>query len=162
MSGYTKLFESILDSTIWGESNETRIVWITMLAMRNRSHVVEASMPGLAHRARVKLEDTEKAIRKFLAPDKFSRSAEHEGRRIEKVDGGWRILNGDKYRRKLSADDRREYQRVKQAEYREKKKGLPGTGTPLAGEAKAVKAMGDGNDAEADRIAATPVSQLSR
>ena len=162
MAGYTKLFESILDSTIWGESNETRIVWITMLAMRNRNHIVEASLPGLAHRARVKLEDTEKAIKKFLAPDKFSRSSEHQGRRIELVDGGWRILNGDKYRRKLSEDDRREYQRVKQAEYREKKKELPGVGTPLAGEVAAVKALNNGDEKEFDRISTTPASQLSR
>lgn len=124
MAGYTKLFESILDSTIWGESNETRIVWITMLAMRNRRHMVEASLPGLAHRARVKLEDAEKAVAKFLRPDKFSRSTEHEGRRIEAVDGGWLILNGEKYRNKLNEDERREYQRVKQGEYRRRRKVL--------------------------------------
>ena len=141
MSGYAKLFSTIIASTIWREDNATRIVWITMLAMRNRQHVVEASLPGLAHRARVKLEDTEKAVRKFLAPDKFSRSCEHDGRRIEKVDGGWRILNGDKYRRKLSEDDRREYQRIKQAEYRALKKGLP-----LAGEEAGVKALEEGNE----------------
>ena len=122
MSGYTKLFESILDSTIWGESAETRVVWITLLAMRNRSHVVEASLPGLAHRARVSLEDCEKAVRKFLAPDKFSRSKEHDGRRIAEVDGGWLILNGEKYRQKMGEAERREYQRVKQAEYRKRRK----------------------------------------
>jgi hypothetical protein len=124
MSGYTKLFESILDSTIWGESAETRIVWITMLAMRNKSHRVEASLPGLAHRARVKLEDAEKAVKKFLGPDKFSRSKEHDGRRIEAVDGGWLILNGEKYRAKLNEAERREYQRVKQGEYRKRRKVL--------------------------------------
>lgn len=124
MAGYTKLFESILDSTIWAESAETRVVWITMLAMRNRNHVVEASLPGLAHRARVPLEAADKAVRKFLAPDKFSRSREHDGRRIERVDGGWMILNGEKYRQKMNEAERREYQRVKQGEYRKRRKVL--------------------------------------
>ena len=129
MSGYTKLFESILDSTIWAESAETRVVWITMLAMRNRDHVVEASLPGLAHRARVSLEACEKAVKKFLSPDRFSRSQENEGRRIRAVNGGWLILNGEKYRQKMNLEERREYQRKKQAEYRALK-----SGKPLAGE----------------------------
>lgn len=123
-AGYTKLFESILDSTIWGESNETRLVWITMLAMRNYRHIVEASVPGLARRARVSLEDTEKALKKFRSPDPYSRSKEHGGRRIEDVPGGWLILNGEFYRNKLNEDERREYQRVKQAEYRKRRKIL--------------------------------------
>ena len=140
MAGYTKLFESILDSTIWGESAETRVVWITMLAMRNRNHVVESSLPGLAHRARVSLEDCEKAVRRFLGPDKFSRSREHEGRRIKAVDGGWMILNGEKYRQRMSLEERREYQRVKQAEYRKQRKVITAKGNgPLPGEAQFVK-----------------------
>lgn len=149
MSGYTKLFESILDSTIWGESAETRVVWITMLAMRNRRHMVEASLPGLAHRARVKLEDAEKAVKKFLAPDKFSRSRENEGRRIQAVDGGWLILNGEKYRQKMNEAERREYQRVKQSEYRKRRKKL----NHLAGCDGAQEAITDGLK-ESDRIAA--------
>lgn len=68
------------------------------------------------------MEECEKALAKFLAPDPYSRSPEHEGRRIEPVDGGWQILNHDKYREKLSVEDRREYKRVKQAEYRTRQK----------------------------------------
>lgn len=52
MSGYTKLFSSIIDSTIWRESKETKIVWITMLAKADRYGVVEASLPGLADAAK--------------------------------------------------------------------------------------------------------------
>ena len=47
MTGYTKLFGSIVDSTIWRESKETKIVWITMLAKANKEGIVEASLPGL-------------------------------------------------------------------------------------------------------------------
>ncbi len=118
MNGYTKLFGSIVASTIWRESKETKIVWITMLALSNKYGVVEASLPGLADLARVSLEDTKTAIEVLLSPDSFSRTKDFEGRRIEEVDGGWAILNHGKYRAKMSIDERREYNRIKQAEWR--------------------------------------------
>ncbi len=124
MIGYTKLFATILDSTIWQEAAATRLVWITMLVMQNRDQVVEASVPGLAKRAGVEIEECEAALATLRDRDPYSRSQEHEGRRIEDVDGGWLILNGAKYRSKLSVEDRREYQRNKQAEYRKRKATL--------------------------------------
>ena len=121
MNGYTKLFNSIIASTVWSEPHTTRIVWISMLAMANQRGVVEASIPGLAVLARVTREECEEAIRILESPDLDSRSQEHEGRRIQKIDGGWLILNHGKYRAKLNADERREYNRIKQQEFREKK-----------------------------------------
>jgi len=111
MAGFTKLFDSILDSSIWQESKETKIVWITMLAMADRSGVIEAAIPGLANRAGVTIQEAETAVETFLSPDPYSRTTDYEGRRIEKVDGGWRLLNHEKFRQKLSAAERKEYQR---------------------------------------------------
>ena len=118
MSGYTKLFSSILASTIWKQSNPTRIVWITMLAMADKDGVVEASVPGLADMARVSIDDAVEALKNLESPDEWSRTKEHEGRRIEPIDGGWIILNHAKYRNKINADERREYLRIKQRESR--------------------------------------------
>jgi len=109
MTGYTKLFSSILASTIWDEDAPTRLVWITLLAMSDKNGTVQGSIPGLAHQARVSLAETEAAIKKLQAPDPYSRSKDHEGRRIKEIDGGWLILNRAKYRDKLSVDQRREY-----------------------------------------------------
>lgn len=122
MAGYTKLFNSILASTVWSEPNEVRIVWITLMAMAGKDGSVEGSLPGLAVFARLTLEATTAAIARLSAPDQYSRSQEHEGRRIETIDGGWLLVNHAKYRRKMGADDRREYLRLKQAEQRTKKK----------------------------------------
>ena len=122
MSGYTKLFSSIVASSIWSEPDATRIVWITMLAMANKDGLVEAAIPGLSALARVSPSDCERALSALSAPDKFSRSQEHEGRRIVYADGGWLILNHAKYRAKLSADERREYLTAKQREYRARDK----------------------------------------
>ena len=95
---FTKLFSSITESTIWTEDHPTRLVWITMLAMADRKGRIWASIPGLANRARVSLGEAEMAINKFLEPDAYSRTKEHEGRRITEIDGGWALLNYEKYR----------------------------------------------------------------
>ena len=93
MSGFTKLFSQILDSTIWDEPWNVKGVWITMLAMADHQGRVMASIPGLARRATVSLLECEAALQVFLSPDSYSRSSEFEGRRIEVIDGGWRLLN---------------------------------------------------------------------
>ncbi len=116
---FTKLFNSILDSTIWQEPKETKILWITMLAMADRNGEVHASVPGLASRAGISLSECEDALECLQSPDKYSRTKDHDGRRIESMDGGWRLLNHGKYRALLSVEERREYNRRKQAEYRE-------------------------------------------
>jgi hypothetical protein len=118
MSGYTKLAQSLLTSTIWSEDDRTRIVWITMLALANAYGEVEASVPGLAKVAGVPVNDCEKALEKLAAPDPYSRTKDHDGRRIKPIDGGWFILNYERYRRKWSAEDRREQDRLRQQRHR--------------------------------------------
>jgi hypothetical protein len=120
---YTKLFSSIVTSTIWAEDNTTRIVWITMLALANQHGEVQASIPGLARISAVSVADCELAIEKFLGPDPYSRTEDDEGRRIEKIDGGWSLLNHQKYREMASKDEAklaaaRRQQRFKQKQQR--------------------------------------------
>ncbi len=128
MAGYTKLFNSILASTVWSEPMETRIVWITLLAMCDRRGIVEGSVPGLAVFARLPLQATQTALERLSAPDEFSRSKEHEGRRLEVVEGGWRLINHAKYRDKMGKDERREYLKLKQREYRRRKQPVDSLG----------------------------------
>lgn len=109
--GFTKLFSSILRSTIWQEPPETKVVWITMLAMCDRNGYVGASIPGVAAAAGVSIQAAEEAIAKFLAPDKYSRSTEHEGRRIAVAERGWTILNYKKFREMRDQEARREWDR---------------------------------------------------
>lgn len=154
--GYTKLFSSIVASTIWREDDKTRIVWITMLAMKNERHIVEASIPGLADMARVSLKECEAALGKLEGPDKYSRNQENKGRRIEPCPGGWLILNGEHYRQLLSADERREYQRT-WAKNKRDRKGKTASQVRAENEsreARFVEAEGRGDQEDADRIAA--------
>lgn len=121
MTGYTKLFGSIVASTIWREPHETRIVWITMLAMANKNGIVEASLPGLADMARVSVDECKAAIAALEGPDEYSRTKDHDGKRIAPVDGGWAVLNHAKYRAKMGVDERREYLTEKKREERARK-----------------------------------------
>ena len=121
-TGYTKLFSSIVTSTIWVESDRTRIVWITMLAMADKNGEIQASIPGLARLSGVPVPDCEEAITKFLAPDLYSRTPDDEGRRIEKIDGGWALLNHLKYREMASREDSKAATNERVRRFREKEK----------------------------------------
>jgi len=91
-----------------------------MLAMADRKGRVWASVPGLANRARVAVEDTRAALITLLAPDPDSRTTDHDGRRIEPMDGGWMLLNYLKYREMRDEDTRAEQNRAAQATFRSK------------------------------------------
>jgi hypothetical protein len=119
-NSYVKLFGDIVLSSVWQQPDAVRIVWITMLALADREGVVRGSVLGLAHSARVELEDCEKALEVFASPDEYSRNGDNEGRRIEKHPDGWRILNYGGFRQRLSSEDRREYNRKYMNEYRKK------------------------------------------
>lgn len=121
---FTKLFSSITESTIWVENNETRIVWIAMLAMADRRGRVWGSVPGLANRARVSVEGCRKAIALFLSPDPDSRTKVAEGRRIEEIDGGWRLINHEKYRSIRDQDETRVKTAERVKKHREKKRNV--------------------------------------
>ncbi len=93
-----------------------------MLAMADKYGHVQASVPGLADRARVTIEKTVDALRTLSAPDEWSRSKENEGRRIEEIGGGWNLLNYVKYRRIRDEEERKEYMR----QYMRKRRGKQG------------------------------------
>lgn len=120
MPNYTKLFNSIVTSTIWTEDDKTRIVWITMLAMSDQNGEVHASVPGLARVSGVSLYDCESALVKLSSPDAYSRTPDNEGRRISPIDGGWELLNHRKYRAMASKTDSQNANAERQKRHRER------------------------------------------
>ena len=91
-----------------------------MLAMADRRGRVWASIPGLANRARVSITACEKALSCFLSPDEYSRTKDFDGVRIEVIDGGWRLLNHQKYRDIRDEETRKEQNAASQARFRSK------------------------------------------
>ena len=119
---YTKLANAILTSTVWMEDHETRIVWLTLLAMADQHGEVQASIPGLANVARVDVPSCRKAILIFMSPDLDSRTKDDEGRRIVEIDGGWFIINHAKYRGLDNDDHRKQMAAERQKRYRDRHK----------------------------------------
>ena len=119
---YVKLFNDILQSSLWDEDNETRIVWITLLALADEDGMVHAVPSAIARMARIEPEATQRALEVFQSPDSDSRSSDFEGRRIDKVEGGFLILNYMRRRRLRSRAEQREETRLRVEKHRKRKK----------------------------------------
>ena len=95
---YVKLFSSILESSVWDEAPATRLVWITFLLLADEEGFVKGVESGIARRACVSKQECRVALEVLSAPDIESQDQDHGGRRLEKVEGGWVVLNYKKYR----------------------------------------------------------------
>lgn len=122
MSGFVKLFGTIIHSSIWSESSDTKVVWVTMLALADRDGVVEASEIGLAKASQVSNEACRTALAAFQAPDRDSKDQTNQGRRVERIRDGWRIINYEYYRDRLDKDDRKDRATERQRRSRERRK----------------------------------------
>src|SRR6266542_6590876 len=108
---FNKLFASILDSSIWLQPHETRLVWITLLAAMDEDGFARFAAPeNLSLRARVSLEQTNIALTYLTSPDPLSSNPDNEGRRAERVPGGWIVLNCVAYGKIASRYERRQKQ----------------------------------------------------
>jgi len=127
---YNKIFSKILDSSIWLEPTPTRIVWLTFIAAMDETGFVQfASVGNVAHRAIVTLEEAEAAIACLEGPDPQSADPEREGRRIERVPGGWIVLNAQKYRDLVTRLVAREQTRERVRKHRDRKRTSNGSET---------------------------------
>lgn len=155
---FNKLFTKILDSSIWLEPLPTRIVWITLLAAMDRDGYAHFSaIENLALRARVTVAEAEEAVKCFMSPDPNSANPDNKGRRIERVPGGFLILNAQQHRDTINRDVQREQTRERVAKHRAAKSGKGKAGKVEAnfeaGQAAYVRAMEAGaSDAQLDHI----------
>ncbi len=138
MNTWTPLFSKIVDSSLWAEPDHVVKVFLTLLALKDADQVVRYNAFAIGRRCWPREDRAEakvlEALKVLSQPDKTRLEKQpYDGRRIEKVEDGWLLLNGQFYEDMMRKINRREYQRNKQAEYRAKKKGLPSQ-MPLAGE----------------------------
>jgi len=126
MSNFVKLDCGILESSLWGQ-RDTRDIFLTALLMAEPMDtitplpqiavrsldltgwsvppgwygIVRAASAGIIRRSLVEDQDAGLAALEELGePDPCSRSADYEGRRLVRVDGGYLVLNWEKYRTK--------------------------------------------------------------
>lgn len=122
---FVKLDTGILDSTLWLNRDE-RDVFVTALLMAEPMEIeqpveqiaadklemtgfvvpagwygfIRAAGPGIVRRALVAAEDGIAALIRLGSPDPESRTPDHGGRRLVRVDGGYLVLNFMRYRDK--------------------------------------------------------------
>jgi len=106
-----ELFSSITDLPVWSKPHHVRIVWVTLRAMVKRSGIAFASVPSLAHRARVTVAEAEDAIAVLSAADPDGAHLQHGGRQLMEVEGGWLLLDHDLHRELLGVVKARESKR---------------------------------------------------
>jgi hypothetical protein len=121
----------ILNSSIWTETAATKLVWFTLLILCDTEGYVGAAVPGLARQAGVSVAECEAALQTFLSPDPHSRTKEHEGRRIEEAERGWRILNFQAVLDRMSSERTKARDRVRKHRERNamKRADADGNGT---------------------------------
>ena len=124
MSGYAKLFSDIVDSSIWKEDSDTCKVWITLLALADADGFVRGSDGWLADKSKVELAKCVEAVSKFCSPDPCSRTPDNEGRRVERLEDGYLVLNYLAFRDRLSNDPKVTATRERVRKHREKRYGV--------------------------------------
>lgn len=120
MPGYIKLDKSLTQSSLWlSGSPEEIVLWVFLLTNADyHTGFVDASLPAIAHGCHLSNERALEILNKFAAPDPYSRSSEHEGRRVvihRDPDWGISILNYSKYQQKdHTAAERKRRQRERE------------------------------------------------
>src|ERR1044072_3648689 len=134
-TNWSPLWSDILTSSLWSlgkpgmpeeereRGKNAKLLFLTMIPLANQEGFVSASLDGLADQARLTERETEDALAILEGPDKRSRSKEKDGRRVERVEGGWMIINYARHWDRMTADRRKAQLRIAAAKYRRKKNG---------------------------------------
>lgn len=151
---YAKLFSSLYQGTLRGQSNEI-LVFTNLLAHTGRDGVVDKHFRAIAEETGLTQEQVKASIERLEAPDAESRSPEESGARIVRIDEhrvwGWRVVNYAKYRAIRSEDDRAEQNRLSQQRWREKFKASVSNRKPASAESKQDKPMEKDREKEKDK-----------
>lgn len=148
MDRWAPIFSRIVESSIWDENDMVCKVWVTLLALQDADHVVRKTIYAIARASRKTEKEALAALKVLSSPDRRREEPqEFEGRRIQKVDGGWLILNGQRYEELMRKVSRQAYQAKWAREHRAALKN----GKPLPGEMQHLRNVEEIGQEEAER-----------
>jgi hypothetical protein len=128
-TGFTKLSSGIVQSSIMLEDSDTFKAWIVFLASCESDGIARVSAVYISSICHFSLEKTLDIIKKLESPDPVSRSTNDEGRRIERINGGYRIINYLQYREYTYSDSPEAIKKRAQRDIGTKKGHVPNIGT---------------------------------
>lgn len=127
MTGWVPIVSDVVDSSLWEEEDYVIKVFFSMLAKKDANFFVRGDIYTVAKYSnkRDRIKEVVKALKILESPDtkKPLVKQEFEGRRIEKCDGGWKILNGAKYQQMVREFSEKKRKREWAAKNRQKKSG---------------------------------------
>jgi len=122
---YGKLYESIYDGTLV-EDWKALVTFQQMIILCNADGILDMTAGAISRRTGIPKDVIEHGIEVLENPDSESRTPDHEGKRIIRIDQhriwGWEIVNHKHYRDLRTQNDRREYMRNYMRDKREKEK----------------------------------------
>jgi hypothetical protein len=149
---WTPLWSGTVESSLWDESDLVVKVFLTMIALKDSDQVYRGDAYKLARQSRKEEVEVLEALKVLASPDSKKLTPQpHGGRRIQAVEDGWLILNGEKYRDKVREEMKRARNRRAQAAYRERQKSAK-RGTNLPGEREYQEALRRGDQAAAEAV----------
>lgn len=103
MTSMTPIFREIVDSSLWSEPPHVRVLFMTMLALKDADHVVRIEMHHLPRKAVLEPDQVVEALHILESPDEKwgGLDQEYQGRRLKRVEEGWLVLNGEKYQQRM-------------------------------------------------------------
>jgi hypothetical protein len=120
---FGKSYESMYEGSMIGAGINVFAVWNYIITKARSGHV-EVNPKLLAFTLGGEEKEIEEALKFLCQPDPNSRSKLEGGRRIIKEGQfQYRLVNWEHYQRIRNAEDQREYNCGKQAEYRAKRRG---------------------------------------
>lgn len=98
MGTFSKIVDSILDSTLWEESPEARLVFLGMtFASDLDGELLTRTRSALARRLNLPEDYLDRGLAVLTSPDPASANQAHEGRRVVPIDGGWLVVSKRRY-----------------------------------------------------------------
>lgn len=119
---FIKAHCELVSSSVWEGPYHQRIAWTALMVTCKTDGISPVTEASLYRVANITKEEAEDSIRAFTSPDTKSRTPDNEGRRIERVSGGFKILNYFKYRDIRTPEQKNAYMREYMKKWRKKKK----------------------------------------
>ena len=119
---YSKIFRQIFASSI-AEDYKIRHIFMDLLVLAEFDGTIDMTVQAISGMTRVPEEDIRQAIEILMKPDPQSRTPDHAGARLIKLDDhrnwGWKVVNYEHYRALANDRDRKAAISRRVAKYRQ-------------------------------------------
>ena len=124
---YGKIFTSIYDGTL-AEDWRALITFQQLIVLCDADGIIDMTPQSISRRTGIPIEHIKAGIDILEKADKYSRTPDEDGKRIELIDDhrpwGWHIVNHEMYKKLQDADTIREQTRERVRKHREKKRAV--------------------------------------